>query len=47
MDNKKLYLAKNAVEIFLKNQKDGQYPFIVKEKEKGAPVSAGNTFRVV
>lgn len=36
MDNTKLYLAKNAVEIFLKNQKDGQYPFIVKEKEKGA-----------
>lgn len=33
MDKTKLYLAKNTIEIFTDNQKDGQYPFRVIEKD--------------
>lgn len=33
MDKSKLYLAKNTIEIFIENQKDGQYPFRVTEQE--------------
>ena len=32
MDKTKLYLAKNTIEIFIDNQKDGQYPFRVIEQ---------------
>jgi len=32
MDKSKLYLAKNTIDIFVENQKDGQYPFRVGEK---------------
>lgn len=32
MDKTKLYLAKNTIEIFIDNQKDGQYPFCVIER---------------
>ncbi len=33
LDKTKLYLAKNTIEIFTDNQKDGQYPFRVIEKD--------------
>lgn len=33
MDKSKLYLAKNTIEIFVENQKDGQYPFCVVERD--------------
>lgn len=32
MDRSKLYLAKNTIEVFIENQKDGQYPFNLIEK---------------
>lgn len=33
IDNSKLYLAKNTIEIFVENQKNGQYPFRVVESD--------------
>ena len=32
MDPSKVYLAKNTIEVFIENQKDGQYPFFLTER---------------
>lgn len=35
MDPSKLYLAKNTIEVFIDNQKEGQYPFrVIKEEDR-------------